>query len=277
MILADSQTTNTLSGIVASGVIFLVAIASIYDRRKRLANKARQTAKSQTAKAVVPRHPLVLPPKAYSDPRAPATKLVPIELCRELLGSPPRTFTAEMQSYLHADPPNWLVKSPDDPMNEVFRDQERIRREGKVVWAHVVQANSNIFKPGPTDHGAEMVWSDDPYYDTHPQELATIAHELFSLKRVDQADPETATFSRMLANELIRALRLPVPRRFTGGRNAYQSSMMLTRRHLPMGYMARGLMLVWVHPDPNGGVLLVPAAYWPASLTSYWKSEEPTS
>ena len=131
-----------------------------------------------TGTPVIPIHPLV-PPRVPARPVAgdePARPVSPIETVRELLGPPPREIPSSLEKYVHADPPKWLAGRKDDEMLQAFVRRDLMRREGNVVWAAVVQA-----KPGPIDHGASIVWSEDPYYDEHAQELSEIGHELFGV------------------------------------------------------------------------------------------------
>jgi hypothetical protein len=189
------------------------------------------------------------------------------------MGSVPRSFPRELQKYLHIEPPVWLKKSPDDEMHWVYGDQDKIRKQGKVIWASVVQANSLIFRPGPSDHGASVIFSLDPWFDSHANALPTLAAELFALKGTDQEDAHSAAFARMLTNEMTRAMMLPVPKRFTEGREVFHSSLMLVRKHLPIGRLTGKLLPVWIDPENRGKLLLVPAAYWPASLTAIWSRD----
>jgi hypothetical protein len=141
------------------------------------------------------------------------------------------------------------------------------------VWAAHVQANVLLFNVGPSDHPASVIFSEDPWFDDHPEALFEIGHELFNLKGTDQHDPESADFARMLTSELIRAPLLTVPARFTAGRNVFHSSIVLPREHLPKGVLCRRPMPVWIDPADTGALLLVPAAYWPASLLAMWDAE----
>ncbi|MGN6625167.1 MAG: hypothetical protein ACTHLN_00990 [Tepidisphaeraceae bacterium] len=272
---ADSDSLTRDFTHIAGPLLILIAYGALafYRRAKR---KRRPPAAAPAAANVVPTHPLIAPPRQKpADPDAAPARIVPIDLVRQLMGEAPRTFDPSLSEYLHADPPRWLSRpGKKDEMLQPFIEQERLRRDGRVVWAVTVQANSLIFQPGPTDHGASVIWSYDPYFDERPGELAQIAHELFLLKGTDQSDPETATFARMLTNELTRAMGLKVPARFTAGRKVFHSSLMLTRRHLPQGFLSRNVLPVWVDPNPTGLVLLVPAAFWPASLLFWWKTPD---
>jgi len=231
----------------------------------------RRTASRSGRTAVSPNHPVILPPtRAAPRPDQSGKPVIPIEAVRDLLGNCPREFPADIQDYLKAKPPVWLKRRPKDELQLGFRHQDRIRREGHVVWAAIVQANSQLFRRGPNDCPASVIFSLDPWYDTHPQELVQSAGELFELKGTDQNDPDAAAFARMLTNEMTRAMMLRAPKRFTNGRNVFHSSVMLARKHLPKGFLSGKLFPVWVDPAGTGALLLVPAAFWPASLTAVW-------
>lgn len=219
-------------------------------------------------KVIIPTHPLITSPP---DDKRREKSLVPIQMVRDLLGHRPREFDPELDEYLHADPPPWLEKAGSkDEMYSPFEKQNLIRRDGLVVWACVVQANQLAFQHGYVDTGASVIWSEDRYFDTNSEELRDIASQCYALKGVDQSDPECAAFSRMLTNELTRAPRLKVPSVFTGGYKVYHSPVMLTRRHLPKGFLAEHVFPVFIAPDKSGDLLLVPAAFWPPSLMAAW-------
>ena len=65
-----------------------------------------------------------------------------LDLCKELL---------QMQENYHNNPledislrcPSWLDSS--DPMSELYANKARLLKEGKVVYANIVQANSYLF------------------------------------------------------------------------------------------------------------------------------------
>jgi hypothetical protein len=198
----------------------------------------------------------------------PARSLSAIDQIRELLGPPPRRFDRSLQEYLHLKPPPWMTDDPE--LAVAYENQDRVRRDGKVVWAALVQANNLLFAPGGEDHPASMVFSEDPWFDQNPEALCDIAHDLFGLKNHDHDDPECADFSRMLTNERIRAPMLKVPQRFTGGRRVFHSSIVIPRKHLPKGVLCRSSLPVWIDAAGTGALLLVPAAYWPSSVLMQW-------
>lgn len=241
-----------------------LAAAVIVKRMKQMPAKRRPAAAARPAPFRAPTHPLIQAP-----PGAVAPVSV-IDSVRQLLGPPPRTFDSSLTQYLTVVPPIWLEGHPDDEQWLNVQSQERLRREGRVVWATIAQANSNLFERNNLEAGASVIYSPDPWFDTDVKALALIAHQCFELKGTDPADPESATFARMLTNELIRAMGLKVPSIFTGGRKVYHSSMLVPRKHLPKGYLSGSYFPVWIDAKKPGPVVMVPAAYWPASLTRAW-------
>jgi hypothetical protein len=248
------------------GVLFAMALVATI-----LRHYLRGTLLRRNRTPVAPNHPVILPSNRVAPQPDQSFRLaLPIESIRELLGPAPRTFSQEIRKYLKVTPPPWLKRSWKDELKWAFRDQERIRRDGTVVWASIVQANSLLFRPGPTDSPASVIFSLDPWYDENPDDLLETAHDLFQLKGTDQNDPDAAAFARMLTNEMTRGMMLRAPKRFTGGRSVFHSSIMLTRKHLPKGFVGYSLLPVWLDPNGSGALLLVPAAYWPPSLTAQW-------
>ena len=253
---------------VFTGVTVAVVIAI---RNAMRTNRRRARPKRPPRLPVVAVHPAIPPQLPLRPPLGQSSRgVAPIQLVRDLLGEPPRTFDPSLAHYLQVEPPQWLTATTSDELYGVYPAQDRLRAYGRVVWAAVVQANALLFKPGPEDHPASVIWSEDRYFDARPKALLAITPELYSLKGNDQVDAESAAFARMLTNERIRAPRLKVPSRFTGGRVVYHSSLMFTRKHLPKGYVTGNLMPVWIDPAPSGMVLMVPAAYWPPSVTAAW-------
>ena len=244
-------------GVAAGLAVVVVAVARAIGARR--SGGARR---GPTGKPVRPVHP-VLPMRA-------GRAGTPIAVVRRQAGHRPRSFDTALADYLRAEMPAWLERRPTDHLRAVYAAQDRLRRDGRIVWACLVQANALLFKPGPSDSPASVVWSDDPYYDEHPEELSLIGSELYAVKGTGQADPGLAEFSRMLANEMDRANGLQVPESLTEGRFVYHSSIMCVRKHLPHGHVSGHLFPVWTDPEPTGLVLLVPAAFWPAELLGRW-------
>jgi hypothetical protein len=97
-----------------------------------------------------------------------------------------------------------------------------------------------------------------------------MAHAGFALKGTNPTDPESLIFAQMLTNEMTRAMGLKLPSKITGGYRVFHSSMLMPRKHMPKGVLSGGFFPVWIDPKNPGPVVMVPAAYWPPSLTMEW-------
>ena len=197
--------------------------------------------------------------------------VLPIEAIRLHLGKPPRRFDSSLQVYLHTRPPGWLSRKDD--LSAVYREQDRLRREGLVVWASLVQANRLLFAPGEQDHPVSIVWSTDSYFDAASDELQAIGQAAFELKGTQPAGGDAAALAKVLTDERMRGQRLAVPAVLTGGRTVWHSALMCTRRHLPRGVLRGRLLPIWIDPKPTGMALLIPTAYWPPAMRTAWEAE----
>jgi hypothetical protein len=269
-ILADAKPLDpsSIAAVVISVVTVLAVVAARRAARARLAAK-RKAAGAKAKPFVYPTHPIVeAPAGASSTPAA-----WPIDSVRQLVGAPPRTFDPALTTYLTVAPPTWMAANPNDEEWVNVKFQERVRRDGPVLWGTVVQANSNLFKRNNAETGASVIYSPDPWFDRNRDALGAIARQCFAIKGRDPTDPESAAFARMLTNELTRGMRMRVPTVFTGGRKVYHSSMLMPRKHLPKGWLSGSFFPLWMDTEKTGAIVMVPAAYWPASLTMEWEGE----
>ncbi|MGP9830621.1 hypothetical protein ACT3UP_14605, partial [Psychrobacter sp. AOP1-A1-60] len=81
-------------------------------------------------------------------------------------------------AYLQMMPPKWMK---DDVLYEQMNQLSKLYKTGKVVWAHVVQANKMLWSFDQTySCPAEVLY--DPTGRTPVSYLAEIAHELYTFK-----------------------------------------------------------------------------------------------
>jgi hypothetical protein len=258
-----NQNTDFLVGLALVVGAFVAAIAVRVQRRKATVQRAKEN-----RPFIRPTHPVVdAPLTATAMPQG-----SPIDVVRALVGPAPRRFQPSLSSYLRVEPPSWLRASRNDDDWINIKRQEYLRRNGIVVWATIVQANKYLFQPTNAETGASVIYSPDTWFDRHRETLRALASQCIALKGTDPSDLESAAFARMLTNELTRAMGMKVPRLFTGGRAVYHSSMLMPRKHLPKGVLTGTYFPVWIDPEKIGPVIMVPAAYWPASLTAEWDS-----
>jgi hypothetical protein len=78
-----------------------------------------------------------------------------IQGCRERFGSPPRQLSPSDAKACQ------LTLSPEieqpcrkygDALLTIVEEQQRLRDRGQVYWAHLIQANSDLFKPDDSSH-----------------------------------------------------------------------------------------------------------------------------
>src|SRR5687768_5921828 len=193
-----------------------------------------------------------------------------LEQCRQRFGSAPRTFPASERSYLTLQPPGWC-RLWRDPLMQFYNSQEQIRQHGQIVWGHLVQANNLLYEPGSDDCPASAIFSLDPWFDDHLDELEAIAHRLLALKETSPNDPLAAPIARYLTAETERQVSLPVPRHRTGGREVYIGDIMVHRKHLPNGYLSVSFFPVVVLP--GHGMMMVPSRFWGDALATAWSAE----
>jgi hypothetical protein len=183
-----------------------------------------------------------------------------IEAIRDNLGAPPRQFGWLASRYNRPSRPLWLTRS--DPLCEQYRASELLLTHGSVVWGALIQANELLFKWGPSDSPAMVLFAPDESMDAHPAWLATVAVELYSLKGASADDPEERNYGAMLADEMERALGWTVPARISGGKLLKSTSIVVCRRHLPRGVLSENIFPLLIHED-TPAAMIVPSRYWP--------------
>lgn len=174
---------------------------------------------------------------------------------------------AEILDRIAADKPDWMEH--DEPLLETILEQRRLMKEGHIVWAALVQANSLLFKEGEHDHPAMLVYSDDTHFDSRPQELRAIADQIYQLKRTEPEDHEERLVAARVTNEMDRSMGWQLPDLLTD-KNVRSAAFMVFRKHIPNGILQAAVFPVLVHPA-TAAVMIVPVAFWPVSLTTMWR------
>lgn len=159
-----------------------------------------------------------------------------------------------------------LARLANHPLRAVYDEQPVLFEHGRVVWAHVVQANTQLYQMGEMDLPAAFVFSVDPYFDVHWQTLANLAAGLFALKSAANPDPADAAFARILTSETEMVFNLPVPRQRTADKEAFFTTAMVHRNHLPSWILGANLVPFLVAPDKTHASMILPQRYWPYKL-----------
>ncbi len=161
-----------------------------------------------------------------------------------------------------------LARLGNHPLRIVYDEQPALFQHGRIAWAHVVQANSQLFQMGELDLPAAFVFSLDPHFDTHWQALAKLAASLFALKGAANPDPADAAFARIITSETEMVFNVPVPPQRTEGKEVFFTTAMVHRNHLPNWILGSSLVPFLVAPDKTRASMILPHRYWPNKL---WK------
>jgi hypothetical protein len=192
---------------------------------------------------------------------------------RRRIGPAPRRIPDEARRYLLTRAPLWVVRMKDD-VEEFYRNQELLLREGTVAWAAVVQANGVMYSPGPGDAPATFIYSTAPAIEADPERLAQIAHQLFALKGGQFEHPQEQAYGDMLAKETERAMGIEIPRPIADGLTIRSTTVMIHRKHLPGRVLQGKLIPVLVHPQSNA-IMIVPSRTWPEDFAASWQLNYP--
>ncbi len=179
------------------------------------------------------------------------------------------SLPAEEKDYPLIAQEGWLAGSR---LQFLLDGMPRLLGEGRVVWGHLVRANTSIFEPG-SELGlpGDVVY--DPQGETSPEVLGEIAHTLFAarleLPALRAAAPAQAALCRVaehLADDYSCACALPVPAEVAGRTGLQLSSTYFSRHHLPGRYLCASYFPLLIHDALPGVTMVLPSRWWPASL-----------
>jgi hypothetical protein len=162
--------------------------------------------------------------------------------------------------------PPWLSQAEDDGLEELFRRQGLLLKEGKIMWGALIQANSLLFEPGDDDCPAFLVYSPDTYFDSRPQELHLIGRKIFSFKETNPSDPKLKEVARRVTDEAAYTMGFTLPKVFSDKEIRWVTAL-VCRRHIPKGILSSGIYPLLTHPSTQA-VMIVPCLHWPAELSS---------
>ena len=187
-----------------------------------------------------------------------------------LLDETRRTFGVaprKVGSWDRLTPPPWM--KPDDPLQRSYGQIEDLLANGDVVWGHVVQANSLLFRPGPEAAPAEVVYCARPDEDVPPEALQAAAGAAFGLKGRKLADPALARIGAALDAEMDRHPPLDLPDAVTHGHSMRMAIVMVHRALLPSRYLSSNFLPLLVSRSRDAAALF-PCLYWKEDLVRGW-------
>lgn len=191
-------------------------------------------------------------------------------MLKEELYAMQESYGKKTLGYIDICAPEWL--NPRDPIGRVFKDKYVLLREGRVVLAHIVQANELLFNFFPHgDYPAQIVYSTDPLVAEHPYILSNMAKKIYSYKNnPEETIPEEyRQVAKCIANEYDRT-SFVIHTEHEGQPIAIQLiPVMIFRKLLPWGRLRGGFLPVLASPNSKT-VLILPKRYWTGKFTRAW-------
>lgn len=194
-----------------------------------------------------------------------------LESCRKNFGAPgQRSFSFfDKLFYMNVRKPIWCGKNDD--LHQFFENKWSVFKNGVVVWAHLVQANQLLFKPGPENCPASVVFCPNPNAQADLSLLSRVASQMFELKGTTPEDPKLREIAEMLTDEMIRTSGNQVPTQLTGRTPIFESTVFVSRKHLPEPKcLTQSFFPLVVNPNRPFYNFPLPARYWSERLTKAW-------
>lgn len=177
------------------------------------------------------------------------------------------SLPAGERGWLKIPVPQWVTTGED--LQQFFLQYQQLWAGGRVVWAHLVQANTLLFEPGPLSAPGELVY--DPTGRSGPLSLGTVARAVGALKG---AQPQNLALRRIadhLTNEYTRAFAMAIPPSIAPG-IVLLSTTYFHRPHLPGGMLRGPFFPILINDRLPGMVMVLPERWWPQRLRSEWLS-----
>jgi hypothetical protein len=194
-----------------------------------------------------------------------------IEACDWLLGPAPRRFGFwERRRLCAVRKPWWLRFRRDDLLHRQYADMPRLLREGFLTWGRIIHSNNALADEGREDCPAEVLYSMLPLRQVDVDILDATGSRLFDLKGTQPSDPDTRALAEHLTAEVTRRFGLRVPRELSDGMPCRCSSLMVFRRHLPLGILVDNIVPLLVPPEEPYCVMILPSRFWPEPFVEHW-------
>lgn len=189
-----------------------------------------------------------------------------IEQTRVNFGASPRSFSMLKKLYNR-------VSTFDDRFDTLSKDLPHLYSNGTVVWAYIIQANSELFEKTSGTCPAVVVYSTDPYFDGNLKELRAVAEQLYALKDQEGMEEDLQKFASVISDEMSCMLNMLVPKSLTSGRAVYYTSIMVFRKHLPQKFLRHGWFPLLVSPRKTRSSMILPSKYWSDRMIDMWSRD----
>jgi len=187
------------------------------------------------------------------------------------LGPRPRSFNfIDKITWFKQDKPEWDWEN--DEIKHNVENWEKVFREGKLSWGHVVQVNTLMFEKSSANCPGEIiVWCEkESLFDLDAFKL--VAEKLYELKGYSDYldDTKEKEFAEYLENQSIRAHGIKVPTTISEGLNIRVCTVFFQRRHIPNGVITNSLFPILYLDSKPMVATIVPYQFWPKTLLIEW-------
>lgn len=192
-----------------------------------------------------------------------------LRTCRRNLGSRTGDFWKENRRRLEISP--LLRPGRKDPLDRLWKDQERLFTRGEVQLALLVCPDEDVTPPAWAGRPTLILHSPDPRFAASPHEFEALAIDL------PRANPAIPRIEELLAEQHShneRASWIPIPDSVTRGRECYLSTVYLHRDAMPDRWLAGEVFPVLCLRDETPAITMVPWEFWPAELVRSWRENE---
>ena len=165
--------------------------------------------------------------------------------------------------------PKWLDE--EDGLYETHKDRQLLVQEGRLVWAHIVQANTMLFEAGNVDCPACVVIGDDESVDGRILSLKTAGSDIFAMKGkvAEHDDPSLKPFAEMVTDEKARPMGMAIPPSLSEKKIIF-STLLIRRKLLPDKMLSMSWFPVFVLPEKSVGCEMLHKSYWSKELRRLW-------
>ena len=135
--------------------------------------------------------------------------------------------------------------------------------KGKIYYAYLVEANRLLFedkKFAMLTHPAVVLYSTEEYFEKNPTALKKLARYMFDNRN------KKGWAGKILSNETFYFSNLQVPPELADGHEIFMTTIMIYRRHLPLGYLTNSLLPIIANPLQSSAVFVVDVKYWTEAL-----------
>jgi hypothetical protein len=198
-----------------------------------------------------------------------------------LFGEAPRRFDRATEQRLLVNPP-WFTKLRfGDSLARLVQNGtlRALFRQGDIVWGHVIQANTELYEPPPSeesytfDRPGELVFSPRVDSAETPLHLGEVARHLAGLRDASDLDAELQPWSDYLFAETERVVGRRVPSRFAAQNACFVSTTLFRRSHLPGGLLEKPLLPIVVARRQPYFAMTLPREFWPPALLEWWRGK----